>query len=181
MNATLVYQNGSAFSAFSQSDGVLVRGKLGLVGQPNQRGAIDIKWSCLATLFVCVRVMLHLNVLAKDDSTWTVLLTRTRWLVIAVLAPELSMLLVSRQWASAKRSVSEMNASGFNKWSVVHTFYADSGGFVLQARKSAPLPITAKQVHYLVESKYIPMPCVSKAEIWDKGKADRFTKYVASF
>jgi len=181
VGAMLVYRSGSTLSAPSSTNNVPAQGHLGWVSQPNQRGTMDIIWSCLATLFVCVWVMLHLNVPARDDSNWTLFLRRTRWLVVAVLAPELVMLFASGQWASAKRSVSEMNASGFKEWSMVHAFYADSGGFVLQAKNSAPFPITAKQVHYLLETKYIPMPSISKAEIWDKSKADRFAKYVACF
>ena len=152
----------------------------GWVTQPEQRGSIDIIWSCLATLFVCVWVMIHLNVPAHNDSNWTLSVRRTRWLLLAILAPELVMLFASGQWASAKQSVSEMKALGFESWSMVHAFYADSGGFVLQARDSTPFPITAKQIQYLVVSKYMPLPAITRAEIWDKSKADRFAKYVAS-
>lgn len=174
-------QNDSVIPTLCSNGAVPTQGQLGWVDQPNQRGTIDIVWSCLATLFVCVWVMLHLNVPAKDDSNWTLFLRRTRWLVLAVLAPELVMLFASGQWASAKRSVSEMKASGFSGWSMVHAFYADSGGFTLQAKDSVSFPITAKQVHYLLESKVILMPSISKAEIWDKSKADRFAKFIACF
>ena len=154
-------------------------GRSGWVSQPEQRGTIDIVWSCLATLFVCVWVMLHLNVPAQDDSNWTLFVRRTRWLTLAVLAPELVMLFASGQWASAKQSVGEMKALGYEGWSMVHAFYADSGGFVLQARDSYPFPVTAKQIQYLITSKYMDVPAITRAEIWDKSKADRFAKYVA--
>ena len=176
-----IYQNQSNFQAPSQNGSFLISEKYGCVDQPSERGTIDIIWGCLATLFVCVWVMLHLNVPAKDDSDWTLFLRRTRWLTVAVLAPELVMLFASGQWASAKRSVGEMEASGFGGWSMVHAFYADSGGFVLQARNSVSFPVTARQVHYLVQTKYITMPAITKAEIWDKSKADRFAKYIACF
>lgn len=177
----ITHLNRSAPAASYESQGIFAPDRFGWVDQPSQRGTIDIIWSCLATLFVCVWVMLHLNVPAKDDSNQTLFLRRVRWLVIAVLAPELVMLFASGQWASAKRSVGEMKSSRFSEWSMVHAFYADSGGFVLQAKNSASFPVTAKQIHYLVEAKYIPMPTISKAEIWDKSNADRFAKYVACF
>lgn len=166
---------------FAQCESVSKRpsGTSGWVSQPDQRGTIDIIWSCLATLFVCVWIMLHLNVPAQSDSNWTLFLRRTRWLTLAVLAPELVMLFASGQWASAKHSVEEMKALRYESWSMVHAFYADSGGFVLQARDSTPFPITAKQIQYLVVSKYMPLPAISRAEIWDKSKADRFAKYIA--
>jgi len=75
------------------------------VVQPNQRGTIDIIWSCVTTLAICCWVMLHLNLPARTDSQWTLFVRKARWLVLALLAPELVMLFACGQWASAKRSV----------------------------------------------------------------------------
>ena len=179
MNHTFHKPNGNTGEVLCNPIDTRSSGISGWVSQPEQRGSIDIIWSCLATLFVCVWVMIHLNVPAHNDSNWTLFVRRSRWLLLAILAPELVMLFASGQWASAKQSVSEMKALGFESWSMVHAFYADSGGFVLQARDSTPFPITAKQVQYLVVSKYMPLPAITRAEIWDKSKADRFAKYVA--
>lgn len=87
------------------------------------------------------------------------------------------MLFAIGQWASAKRSVADMADLGFKEWSIVHAFYADSGGFMLQARDSPPFPVTAKQVHYLVQKKYMQMPEITRKEIWykSKGSYDRGT------
>ncbi|KAL9635625.1 MAG: hypothetical protein Q9164_003339 [Protoblastenia rupestris] len=74
-----------------------------------------------------------------------------------------------------------MKASGQDNWTMVHAFYADSGGFVLETPDFVSFPITAKQLHYLVTHRYLPMPTITKEEIWDKSKADRFAKAVASF
>ncbi|KAI9725361.1 MAG: hypothetical protein M1828_003211 [Chrysothrix sp. TS-e1954] len=152
----------------------------GWVGQPDTRGTIDILWACGSTIFICVWVMLHLNVPAEKDTQVTLWLRRLRWFVLALLAPELVMLFAGGQWASAKRSVSSMRARGFRKWSMIHAFYADSGGFVLQPGGSAAFPITAAQVQYLVEKEHIPLPSLTKKEIWDKSKADAFAKTVAA-
>lgn len=124
--------------------------------------------------------MLHLNVPAKEDTFWTLFFRRMRWLVLALLAPELLMLFASGQWASAKRSVTDMKALGHQNWSMIHAFYADSGGFVFQARESKAFPVTAKQVWYLVQSNYMQIPSITKKEIWDKSKADRLAKTIAS-
>lgn len=64
---------------------------------------------------------------------------------------------------------------------MVHACYADSGGFVLQARDCEIFPITAKQVYYLILQKHIQAPSISKKEIWDKSKADRLAKLIAGF
>lgn len=105
----------------------------GWVDQPNQRGTMDIVWSCLSTLFICLWTMLHLNLPAPDDGRWAILWRKARWLLLGVLAPELPMLFAFAQWASAKRSVVDMHNLGFTEteWTLVHAFYADSGGYVL--------------------------------------------------
>ena len=150
------------------------------VNQPDERGTFDIVWSCVATLAICVWVMLHLNVPAKDDTPWALFLRKIRWLALAILAPELLMLFASGQWASAKRSVTEMEELGYTNWSLVHAFYADSGGFLLCARDCIPFPITAKQIYYLVHKAYMQIPAITKEEIWDKSKADKLAKTIAS-
>ena len=78
--------------------------------------------------------MLHLNLPAPGDSGRSIFLRKVRWLLLGVFAPELPMLFAFAQWASAKRSVLEMRNLGFTnvEWTLVHAFYADSGGFLLQ-------------------------------------------------
>lgn len=125
--------------------------------------------------------MLHLNVPANSDTLWTITLRKARWFMLALLAPELVMLFACGQWASALRSVTDMREAGYRQWTMVHAFYADSGGFVLQAPDCKPFPVTAKQIHYLVQRDYLNVPLITRREIWDKSKADLFAKLVASF
>ena len=153
----------------------------GWVSQPDQRGTIDIIWSCVATLSICVWAMLHLNVPSQNDSQLTLTLRRVRWMILAVLAPELVMLFASGQWASARRSVAQMRELGCSEWTIVHAYYADSGGFLLFPKDTTSFPVTAKQIHYLVEKGHLPLPKITRREIWDKSKADRLVKSIASF
>ena len=155
--------------------------KQGWVSQPNQRGTLDIIWSCVSTLAICCWIMVHLNIPENLDSTLTLFLRKARWLILALLAPELVMLFACGQWASAQRSVVEMQASGYHDWTMVHAFYADMGGFLLESQDSQAFPITAKQVHYLIVQGFLKMPKITKEEIWDKSKADLFAKSVACF
>lgn len=76
-----------------------------------------------------------------------------------------------------------MRDLGFDKeeWSTEHAYYADSGGFQLRAADSETIPITAKQVRYLVEHNIIALPRVTKKEIWDKSNADKVAKFLACF
>ena len=153
---------------------------VGWVPQPNQRGTIDIISSCVTTLAICVWAMLHLNVPASSDSEWALFLRRLRWMGLGVLAPEVVILFASGQWASARRSVKDMRSLGHKDWTLTHGFFADSGGFLAISQDFVPFPVTAKQLHFLVRQGYAAMPTVSRKEIWDKSKADRFAKSIAS-
>ena len=86
------------------------------------------------------------------------------------------MLFASGQCSSARRSVLEMHALGYLQWSLQHAFYADSGGFLLQQAHSEPFPVTAKQIKYLIQCEYVPVPSITRKEIRDKSKADEFLK-----
>ena len=151
----------------------------GWVGQCNQRGTVDIIWACYSTLFISLWVMLHLNVPARHDGFWTLLFRRLRWLLMGALAPETLLLNSGGQWKSAKRSRADMASLGHKHWTVAHGFYADSGGFVLESPGFPHFPVSARQVWYLVDESYIKVPDLTKKEIFDKSKADLFTKTVA--
>ncbi|GAM88264.1 hypothetical protein ANO11243_062970 [Dothideomycetidae sp. 11243] len=136
--------------------------------------------SCSTTLFLRAWVMLHLNLPARKNSNITILLRKAKWFTMALLAPELVMLFAAGQWASARRAVRDMKDIGITSWSLEHAFYADAGGLELYTSDYVPFRITAKQVHYLVVRGYIKLPELSKEEICDKSKADRFAKLVAA-
>lgn len=75
----------------------------------------------------------------------------------------------------------DMRNSGYDGRTMVYAFYADSRGFVLEAPDYVAFPTTAKQLHFLVIKGFLPMPGITKNEIWDKSKADLFFKGIASF
>lgn len=152
----------------------------GWVGQPDQRGSIDIIWNCVSALLICLWVMLHLNVPAKGEGFWLVFVRKSRYLFLAVFIPELLTVIAIGQWAAAKRSVAEMKQLGHEGWSMVHAFYAEMGGFVLQARDTPSFPVTAQQIQYLLQKGYMNVPAISDKEIWDKSKADKAIKTVAA-
>jgi hypothetical protein len=89
------------------------------------------------------------------------------------------MMFAFAQFTSAQQSVEDMKGLGQTEWTLVHGFYADGGGFQLYVHGYEPFPITAKQVAYLVEHRYIDMPTITRTEICDKSKANRETKVLA--
>ncbi|KAI1145150.1 hypothetical protein F4825DRAFT_467574 [Nemania diffusa] len=139
------------------SNSTLSSGRRGWVSSPDMRGTIAIA--------LVLWTMLHLNVPGPSDSEKTMICRRLRWLLVGLLAPELILMYSFAQFTS--------------DWTLVHSFYADRGGFQLHVPNYKPFPITAKQVVYLTEHGHIDMPTITKREINDKSKANRETKVLA--
>jgi hypothetical protein len=72
-----------------------------LVNSPNVRGTIDIVWSCLITLVACVYTALHLNI-PQGQGTWAMLETKARWVLLALLAPEIVLYTATNQFFEAR-------------------------------------------------------------------------------
>jgi len=154
-------------------------GLVGWVSTPNQRGTADILWENALVLFVCVWVVLHHNLQSEHESDATVVVRKLRWTILAVFAPEMLTLFAIMQWNAANISVTEMNSLGIDSWTVTHAFYANAGGFVLQTPDFPTFPINATSIFYLCGKERIMAPGITKREIWDRSKADRFAKGLA--
>ncbi|KAJ4292342.1 Squalene epoxidase [Kalmusia sp. IMI 367209] len=83
------------------------------------------------------------------------------------------------QWNAAKISVRQMKNLGLQEWTIVHAFYANAGGFMLETRNFPPFPVNATSLFYLVSHGRLRIPDISEKNIWDRSKADLFAKYVA--
>jgi hypothetical protein len=97
-------------------------------------------------------------------------------MLLAILSPELPLLFAAGQWSSAKRSMAFMKEQCYDEWTMVYSFYADAGGFVLQARHSKPFPLMARQLGKLIAGNYLETPTISRRKIWDQSKSDRSAK-----
>ncbi|KAL2069935.1 hypothetical protein VTL71DRAFT_14614 [Oculimacula yallundae] len=156
--------------------------RLGWVGQPDQRGTSDIIWSCVLALFICLWAMLHLNVPARSESQWSWICRKARHMLLGAVLPEIPSSVAIGQWASARRSVADMKAAGHEGWTMVHAFYVEMGGFLLQTTQQPsfpPFPISPKQFQYLLDHGYVGRPSITKKEILDKSKADTVIKLFA--
>lgn len=150
---------------------------------PEGRGTLSTIWSCSLVL-VCVWTVLYDNIKARDDNEWEVFIRRLCWSILAVSGPEMLTLFAMMQWNGAKRSVREMEGfreSHHVEWTTVHAFYANAGGFLLATADFPAFPINATSVHYLCSHDRIEPPQISKDDIWDRSKADRFAKTVGVF
>ena len=99
-------------------------------------------------------------------------------MVAAIVVPEVVTASAFAQRVAARESVRLMTAMG-QEWTMPHAFYLNMGGIWLQPKESRPFPINAKQLSYLVANGHMEPPRITKKEIWDKSKADKFAKIVA--
>lgn len=80
------------------------------------------------------------------------------------------------QRANARRALDTMRGMGYSECTLRHSFYANMGGFVLQARDSAPFPIHGLHLIYLLKEGYLDLPEITSEEISDKSKANVLAK-----
>ena len=97
-------------------------------------------------------------------------------MVVTILGPEFVVAFAAGQRANAKRTLNTMREMGYSEWTLRHSFYADMGGFVLQARDSVPFPINGQQLIYLLEESYLDLPEITSEDISDKSKANLLAK-----
>ena len=60
---------------------------------------------------------------------------------------------------------------GYEDWSMIHAFFADMGGFLLESPGSELFPIDAEQLFHLVKAGYFPYPDLDVEDIRDKSKS----------
>ena len=96
--------------------------------------------------------------------------------MLTILGLEFVVGLAAGQRANAKRTLDAMRGMGYSEWTLRHSFYANMGGFVLQARESTPFPIHGLHIIYLLKEGYLELPAITSEEISDKSKANLLAK-----
>lgn len=150
----------------------------GWVSQPDGRGTIDILWPYLLTSFLCTWTAIHLSVPAQTDTYWVVVRRKVRWMVQAILAPELVLGFATGQRAEAQRSLEILHGLGYSNWTIRHAFFANMGGFGLVTPDWTSFPVNCKHLCYLATHGYIQLPELKVEDIWDKSKAGWFAKFI---
>ncbi|KAJ5055097.1 hypothetical protein J3E74DRAFT_281871 [Bipolaris maydis] len=150
----------------------------GWTPSPRERGSMDILWSCTSTIFLCCWSMLCLNVPGRHDTNWTKLWRKAMIFVLTLFTPEVITVAASGQYFAAIQSVKEFKAANIGEWSPQHAFFAEMGGFVLQTKDWVPFPISAKQLLWLIQHKYVTIPPALAGRILDRNKADNLTRFL---
>jgi hypothetical protein len=152
------------------------------------RKLFDVVWGCLATIFACKWISVHPNVPPPSQSWLALFRRRLKMMVITIIAPEIMVGFVARQFFGARllskgeltRVISRLSCLilifrsefGFSK---THGFFLGMGGFV----SSAGSPVaTWEQLRDSTELQQA-IRQVDAAEIMDKSKRDALSKGVA--
>ncbi len=178
--------------------------------EPRARGTFRLVLSCLITLSLCVWTAIHLNIVRFTLQATILRLTqitqpkqhtsasghymrKTRWVLIGLFAPEMVVYVAWRQYKSAALLTKAMNEV-FDKecqerkhsWTIVHSFYAGMGGFVMDTANSLREPYTRDSPRLSLGSRGVLfvarhggyIPDMSEAFIFDRSKADNVGKFL---
>lgn len=130
--------------------------RVGWVEGPTDRGTMNLIWVCASTIYTCVYVSVHIDVLnvkqnsedlikdMKKTRLWKPVQTcfaavwrqaarpsirRAVWIVFNILAPGVVILVAILEVISAHDGMKFMHDCGQDDWNMTLAFYADMGGF----------------------------------------------------
>ncbi|KAF8242583.1 hypothetical protein K440DRAFT_527539, partial [Wilcoxina mikolae CBS 423.85] len=76
---------------------------------PRTRGTFQILYSCTFTLALCVYTAIHLNVLPRHEGNLIYYRRKTKWVLIALIAPEVVLYTAACQWRLARKFCKQYN------------------------------------------------------------------------
>ena len=78
------------------------------VPDPDNRGTWSLLYSCAFTLVLCVWTAIHLNVPSYQESLISQWLRKLKWVLLAIIAPELGVYTAFEQYEQAKELIGEL-------------------------------------------------------------------------
>ncbi|KAH7123373.1 hypothetical protein B0J13DRAFT_566491 [Dactylonectria estremocensis] len=156
----------------------------------DDRGSLDILWSCLVTLLLCCWVSTYPNAGSPSDKWYHPLLDKFNLAIITFLGPDFLFGIALGQFASARESVKAFRrdshlTKGF-KWRSIHAFFVDMGCLHLTApdyscNDGRSFPINAEQFYYLVKYNHIDFPNVENWDIQARNSVDTLSRIITVF
>lgn len=128
------------------------------------RGTSDILWSCILTLTACIYTAIHLNIPPGHGGKWQFLWRKSKWVAIALFAPEIVLYCALAQFLEARKFIKELN----RLWADKHASKDHAERLVL----TQTLPNTAPTLHSddqagVVEQDY-QVPSTGHGQIQDE-------------
>ena len=78
------------------------------VPDPDNRGTWSLLYSCVFTLVLCVWTAIHLNIPSYQESLMSQWLRKLKWVLLAIIAPELGVYTACEQYSQAKRLTDQL-------------------------------------------------------------------------
>jgi hypothetical protein len=150
---------------------------------PDGRGTIDILHNCLFTIFICCWSALHMNVPADDDSFFTILMRRVKWMLVMLLVPELVGANAMSELGAATLLKRHLHTKWkehpqLSKWTMTHCFFLTMGGISLQTKAGQRFNPSVPHFIALLENDELEIPDLSLKDIKDRSKADWLIKAI---
>ncbi|KAI5810408.1 hypothetical protein BZA77DRAFT_254877 [Pyronema omphalodes] len=109
------------------------------VAEPKERGTMSLLSSCTFTMFLCVYTAVHLNVPPPGEKKRYFYLRKAKWVLVALLAPEVVLYTAWSQWREARwlqtQNPQDHSNPQDNKISLMQCFFVVMGGFVIDLNK----------------------------------------------
>ena len=170
---------------------------------PSGRGTLNILWTCVSTLALCVWTAVHPNI-APRPGTRASYYQRSGMMLLAMVFPEV---LLSSAWLQlylARNLKSTLNGCVPKKtmahvspategmlddeearWSIEQGFFAVMGGYAVDGTVTDPTTFETKQQRRIVTALGLELlaragalPALSNQDIKDRSKADLFAKTI---
>ena len=81
------------------------------VPDPDNRGTWSLLYSCVFTLVLCVWTAIHLNVPSYHESQTSQWLRKLKWVLLAIIAPELGLYTACEQYSQVKELIDQLAKS----------------------------------------------------------------------
>ncbi|KAH8594445.1 hypothetical protein B0O99DRAFT_595379 [Bisporella sp. PMI_857] len=142
---------------------------------PNERGTMDILWSCLSTIFICTWTVSHPAIFPRHRKR-----RKLRWTLAGVLIPEGVAISAMSGYLNVRR-FTNYNVKNNPGWRMEHSYIAFMDGWQIWSETLAREKIlTPSEVCWLLSQHCIDMDKIpSHHEILDKSKSNPFLKLVA--
>lgn len=158
---------------------------LGYIQGPETRGTLDILWSSLATLFLCLYATSHPEVIRipirRQGLSGGLLGAKALHGTFTILFPNYAIAEASYRYSRAKELTKRVKGKkGFENWTDTHSFFAVIGGFIMRARDidDGNEEILEPETIAALSSEGSTITELTRGEILDRSKADTIVKLV---
>ncbi|KAL8704726.1 MAG: hypothetical protein Q9201_002110 [Fulgogasparrea decipioides] len=154
---------------------------------------------------LCSWSIICMNMPGAKESKYRVLWRKFALTALGILCPEFNLEVAAGQWVRARQCVRDFNSEEIEQpqintqqqqqqqqqrtdttekknvketWTMEMAFFADMGGFRLEAKNLDSFPIDARQLLYLVRRGYVQQPVFKPKMLDDKNKVDVFLRAI---